>query len=45
MVLFVAFFVVHVVQVAIAGWANFRSMVAGYDIVDTGEDPTRGAVL
>jgi thiosulfate reductase cytochrome b subunit len=32
--LFVLFFVVHVVQVAIAGWANFRSMVTGYDIVD-----------
>ena len=34
MVLFVAFFAVHVIQVAIAGWANFRSMVTGYDVVD-----------
>jgi thiosulfate reductase cytochrome b subunit len=34
MVLFVAFFAVHVIQVAIAGWANFRSMVTGYDVVN-----------
>ena len=29
---YVAFFVVHVVQVAIAGWNNFRSMVIGYEL-------------
>ena len=31
---FVLFFVVHVVQVVLAGWANFRSMVSGYDVID-----------
>lgn len=36
-ILFVLFFVVHIVQVAIAGWANFRSMVTGYDIVNASE--------
>jgi thiosulfate reductase cytochrome b subunit len=30
---FCAFFVVHVVQVMLAGWNNFRSMVSGYEIV------------
>jgi thiosulfate reductase cytochrome b subunit len=35
---FVGFFVVHVVQVALAGWRNFRSMVTGYDVVDAGEE-------
>src|SRR6266481_5725733 len=30
---FCAFFVVHVVQVVLAGWNNFRSVVSGYDIV------------
>src|SRR5216683_855850 len=30
---FCAFFVVHVVQVVLAGWINFRSMVSGYEIV------------
>ena len=30
---YVLFFVVHVAQVARAGWNNFRSMVAGYEIV------------
>jgi len=30
---FCLFFFIHVVQVALAGWNNFRSMVAGYEIV------------
>jgi thiosulfate reductase cytochrome b subunit len=30
---FVVFFVVHIVQVALAGWNNFRSMVTGYEAV------------
>jgi thiosulfate reductase cytochrome b subunit len=34
MILFVLFFVVHVVQVAVAGWSNFRSMVTGREVVD-----------
>ena len=38
MVMFVLFFGVHVVQVALAGWGNFRSMITGYDIVDAVED-------
>ena len=29
---FLLFFLVHVVQVAFAGWNNFRSMVAGFEI-------------
>lgn len=36
MIGFVLFFVVHVVQVILAGWGNFRSMITGYDIVDAG---------
>ena len=31
-VAFLAFFLVHVVQVVRAGWNNFRSMVTGYEI-------------
>ena len=38
MVLFVLFFAVHVIQVALAGWANFRSMITGYDVVDAPGD-------
>jgi hypothetical protein len=45
MLTFVLFFVVHVIQVALAGWRNFRSMVTGYDVVDapsaTSEPATR----
>lgn len=34
-ILFTLFFVVHVVQVIIAGWNNFRSMVTGFEIDKT----------
>ncbi|MEO6817789.1 MAG: thiosulfate reductase, partial [Edaphobacter sp.] len=30
---FVAFFLIHVWQVALAGWNNFRSMVSGDELV------------
>jgi hypothetical protein len=30
----VLFFTIHVVQVALAGWGNFRSMITGYDVID-----------
>jgi thiosulfate reductase cytochrome b subunit len=33
MIGFVCFFVIHIVQVIRAGWNNFRSMVAGYELV------------
>lgn len=36
--LFVLFFAVHVVQVVLAGWRNFRSMITGIDIVEAGPD-------
>ncbi len=29
---FLGFFVVHVAQVALAGWNNFRSMISGYEV-------------
>jgi thiosulfate reductase cytochrome b subunit len=32
-VLYLAFFAVHVWQVVVAGWNNFRSMVSGWEIV------------
>jgi thiosulfate reductase cytochrome b subunit len=32
---YVLFFVIHVVQVARAGWNNFRAMVTGYDVEET----------
>ena len=34
---FVLFFLVHVFQVVMAGWGNFRSMITGYVIVDAVE--------
>ena len=38
---FVCFFVIHIIQVIRAGWNNFRSMVAGYDLVP-GRGPVNG---
>ena len=32
---YVLFFLIHVAQVARAGWNNFRSMVAGYEVIPT----------
>jgi thiosulfate reductase cytochrome b subunit len=32
-VLFVLFFIVHVLQVIIAGWNNFRAMITGFEVV------------
>ena len=37
MIGFVCFFGVHIIQVIRAGWDNFRSMVAGYELVPTTE--------
>jgi thiosulfate reductase cytochrome b subunit len=34
---FVGFFLIHVVQVALAGWNNFRAMVSGYEIKSVDE--------
>ena len=34
---YLLFFVVHVMQVARAGWNNFRSMVSGYEVVPTAQ--------
>ncbi len=32
---YVLFFVIHIAQVIKAGWNNFRSMVTGFDVVDS----------
>ena len=41
---YLGFFVVHIAQVIRAGWANFRSMVCGYDLAeaDTATRVTHG---
>jgi len=31
------FFMVHIIQVILAGWSNFRSMITGREIVDVQE--------
>ncbi|MEJ7660551.1 MAG: cytochrome b/b6 domain-containing protein [Hymenobacter sp.] len=42
---FVLFFVVHVAQVMRAGWNNFRSMVAGFEIEEVPASGAAGPVL
>lgn len=36
-ILFVLFFLVHIIQVIMAGWNNFRSIITGYEIIDAAE--------
>ena len=36
-ILFFLFFLVHIIQVIIAGWNNFRSMVTGFDVLPIDE--------
>jgi thiosulfate reductase cytochrome b subunit len=37
---YVLFFVVHVVQVILAGWNNFRSVIAGFEVLEVPAMPT-----
>jgi thiosulfate reductase cytochrome b subunit len=41
---YVAFFVIHITQVARAGWNNFRAMVIGVEVAKDGEVPYESAV-
>ena len=38
---YVLFFIIHVVQVAIAGWNNFRAIVTGFEVVKHPESDKR----
>lgn len=40
--LFVLFFVVHVIQVILAGWNNFRGMVTGFEVEKIKEETAPG---
>lgn len=33
---YVLFFMIHIVQVTIAGWNNFRSVVSGFEVIEEG---------
>lgn len=37
---YVFFFLIHVVQVALAGWNNFRSVIAGFEIINKPDNAT-----
>jgi len=36
---YVLFFLVHVVQVVLAGWNNFRSVISGFEVIDEKPQP------
>ncbi len=36
--LFVLFFLVHIIQVILAGWNNFRGMVAGFEVIPANKE-------
>lgn len=37
-ILFTLFFLVHIIQVILAGWNNFRGMVAGFEVIDDNKE-------
>lgn len=39
------FFVVHIIQVVLAGWKNFRSMITGFDVFQVDEQPEPQATV
>lgn len=41
---YVLFFVIHVVQVILSGWNNFRSVVSGFEITDDQTKPLNPAI-
>jgi hypothetical protein len=36
---YVLFFLIHIIQVIIAGWNNFQAMVTGFEVVRIKEEP------
>ena len=44
-ILFTLFFVVHIVQVILAGWNNFRSMVTGLDVLPIANNLLKPAII
>ncbi|MBC7464783.1 MAG: cytochrome b/b6 domain-containing protein [Bdellovibrio sp.] len=42
MVIFILFFVVHILQVMKAGWNNFRAMITGYQIIKPASETKKG---
>jgi thiosulfate reductase cytochrome b subunit len=36
---YVFFFVIHIIQVILAGWNNFRSVISGFEVIDTARKP------
>jgi thiosulfate reductase cytochrome b subunit len=38
---YVLFFVIHIIQVLFAGWNNFRSMVAGFEVIKDETQPNQ----
>ncbi|MFD0792009.1 cytochrome b/b6 domain-containing protein [Mucilaginibacter litoreus] len=37
---YVFFFVIHIIQVILAGWNNFRSVISGFEVVNEPDKPT-----
>ncbi|MEO6151005.1 MAG: cytochrome b/b6 domain-containing protein [Mucilaginibacter sp.] len=40
---YVLFFVIHIIQVILAGWQNFSSMVSGFEVVEDNKQPEKPA--
>lgn len=41
---YVLFFVIHILQVVLAGWNNFRSVISGFEVVETETKASKEAI-
>jgi thiosulfate reductase cytochrome b subunit len=41
---YLVFFIIHIIQVALAGWNNFRSVIAGFEVVEQTPDSDSGTI-
>ena len=41
---YVLFFLIHIIQVIIAGWNNFRSVISGFEVINESSGPASGNI-
>jgi thiosulfate reductase cytochrome b subunit len=41
---YVLFFLIHIIQVIIAGWNNFRSVISGFEVINEPSGPAAGNI-
>jgi thiosulfate reductase cytochrome b subunit len=42
---YVLFFMIHIIQVILAGWNNFRSVISGFELVEQTDEPALPTII